>query len=823
MPRLEPSVPLLSRIGDMSSLVLDLRHAARSLARTPGITLLVLLTLAVGTGAATAIFSTVNEVMLRPLPFRDPGRLVMLWESNEERGWHQVHAAPANVLDWRERVTSFEDVAVVTDAVNSVALWTGSAAMPLSVGRVSGNAFSVLGAAVHLGRVFTFDESWAGSEAGVVLGHQAWRQKLGGDSSVIGRTIRLDGVPYRVFGVLAPGFRFGINAAEAWMTFQWSEAQRASVGFRRAHIVRAIARLAPGASMAQARDELTTVARALETEYPGTNRGMRAGLTPLQQFLVGDQRYPLLLLLGAVTLLQLIVCANVANLLLGRALARRQEMAVRTALGARPRRIARQVLTESLLLAGVGSVLGLLVASFGLEVLAARIPDELPEAAIRLDWRMLVFALGLAGGSALLFGSQPAWRSARVDVARSLGGGARAGTAGRRAFLAAYSLVALEVALAVMLVAGAGLMLRSLMELRRVDSGVNEANVLTFEIAPPTGLYRTDEQRAAFATRFAERVRSIPGVREVGVGRQLPFTGYGWSGDFTIEGWPADRFGVEVRHRQATDGYFRALEVPVIDGALPGEPVPGVPFPVVVNRAFVERHLPGESVVGRRIALTRTPDSSTVWHPIVGVVGNERMALTSEPQPEILTHLSVDVPGLLRYAIKTTVAPRSIIPQVHATAAALDREVPVTRIRTMRDVARDAMAGDRFVLTLLVLFGALAVLLAAVGVYGVASQVARARTREIGIRIALGASAREVVHTLLVRGLAFVGLGLAAGVAGTLAAGGVLRRLLFRVEPSDPVTIVSVALMLVAVAVVATLVPARRATRLDPAHVLSSE
>lgn len=807
----------------MSSFVLDLRYAVRSLARTPGLTLLVLLTLALGTGAATAIFSAVNEVMLRPLAFRDPGRLVMLWESNEERGWHQVHAAAANALDWRERVSAFEDVALVTETVNSVAAFAGSGAMPLTITRLSGNALSLLGAPIYLGRAFTFDESWAGPEAVVVLGHRAWREKLGADSGIIGRTIRLDGVPHRVLGVLGPGFRYAINDAEAWTTFQWTDAQRTSVGFRRAHNFRAIARLAPGASVGQARDELATVARALEAEFPGTNRGMKAGLTPLQRFLVGDQRYPLLLLLGAVGLLQLIVCANVATLLLGRALARRQEMAVRTALGARPRRIARQVLTESFVLAMAGSIAGVVCASFALGLLSVRLPDELSEVAVRLDWRMLLFTLGLAGGSALLFGSQPAFRSARVDLARSLGDGTRTGTVGRRAFAAAHGLVALEVALAVMLVAGAGLMVRSLIELRRVESGIDESHVLTFEIAPPTGLYRSDADRAAFAARFAERVRSIPGVRDVGIGRQIPFTGFGWTGDFTIEGWPADRFGVEVRNRQATDGYFRALQVPVLDGALFGEPGPADPIPVVVNRAFVERYLAGESPVGRRLAYTRTPDSTTTWYPIVAVVGNERMSLVSEPQPEIIAHLSADVPGVLRYVVKTTVAPRSIIAQLHASAAALDREVPVVRIRTMREVALDAMAGDRFLFTLLLLFGVLALLLAAVGVYGVATQAARARTREIGIRIALGASTRDVARMLVGRGLAFVALGLVMGAAGTFAAGGVLRRLLFRVEPGDPATLMAVAALLSGVAIVATLIPVRRATRLDPASVLSAE
>jgi putative ABC transport system permease protein len=479
------------------------------------------------------------------------------------------------------------------------------------------------------------------------------------------------------------------------------------------------------------------------------------------------------------------------------------------------------VLTESVLLAAGGALLGFGLAVYALDAIAALRPSELPTLTFRLDWRVLAFTSGVAVLSALTFGIQPAVSSARVDLRRQLGEAPRTGTAGRSTLRAAHTLTALEVALAVMLVAGAGLILRSVGQLRQVDSGVNMENVLTFEINPPSGTYRTDAAKADLAQRLAERLEAIPGVRAAGAGRHLPFTGIGWSSDFTVEGWGPDRFGVEVRHREATSGYFRALSIPVRAGALFADRIaPDVPRPVVVNEAFVAKYFPNESPVGKRITFDRVPDSTSYWYPIVGVVGNERMQLTAEPQPEIIAHLTADTPRLMRFVVKADVDPMDLVPQIRGVIAEIDAEVPLMRVRRMTTVAADALAADRFLMTLLGVFAVVALVLAAVGVYGVAAQAARSRTREIGIRLALGATPRDVARALSTRGLTFVAVGVGAGIVGTLLAGRVMRTLLFRVEPTDPLTLASVAGLLVLVALGATLLPARRASQLDPARVL---
>jgi putative ABC transport system permease protein len=808
----------------MSTLINDLRVAVRSLLKARSFTALVLVILTVGIGATTAIFSAVNEVMFRPLQVGDPDRLVMLWESNEQRGWQQVQVAPANALDWRAQVRSFADVAMVGEFTNSVALSGGTESVQIATSPVSGNAFSVFGAIPVLGRTFIEAETWADADPVALLTHAAWVRYFNADSSVVNRVVRLDGVPTRVVGVLSPAFKYPITDAELFTTFRFTGAQRDGVWFRQAHVVRAVARLRPGVTADAASRELAAVSARLERELPATNRGMTAGLTPLHDFLTGTRRFPLLLLLSAVGVLQLIVCANVATLLLARALTRRQEMAVRVALGASRGRIARQVLTEGACLAAVGAVLGLALGVYGLDAIMALRPDSLPEFTFRLDWRMLAFTSGVATASAFLFGIQPALSSSRVDVSRQLGESPRTGTMGRRGLRAAHMLTAVEVALAVMLVAGAGLILRSIGQLRQIDSGVKMDNVLTFEINPPSGAYRTDDAKADFAQRLIERLETVPGVRSVGAGRSLPFAGIGWSSDFTIEGWGSDKFGVEVRHREATAGYFRALSIPLRDGALPPDRVaPNAPMPVLVNDAFVAKYFPGQSPVGRRITFNRVPDSTSYWYSIVGVVGNERMELTSEPQPEIIAHLAADTPRLMRFVVKADQDPTTLVPQLRSALAELDPEIPLMRVRSMETVAVDALAADRYLMILLGVFAAVALVLAAVGVYGVAAQAARARTREIGIRLALGATPRDVARTLSTRGLSYVLLGVAGGVIGTRLAANVTRKLLFRVEPTDPITMVSVAVLLVLVALGATLVPARRASRVDPTRVLSGE
>lgn len=803
----------------------SLRLVLRGLLKRPSFTVLVLATLGVGIGATTAIFSAVDAVMLRPLAVRDPSHLVMLWESNEERGWHQVQVAPANAFDWRAQVSAFEDVALVNETPLSRGMSAaGTATIPVTAVELSGNALSLLGARPMLGRTFRMDETWSDAAPVVVLGHDVWLSQFHADSGIVGKSIRLDGTSYEVIGVLAAGFKYPVTDTDLFVTFRWTAARRASIWFRQAHVERAIARLKPGVSLSQASQELAAVSARLEAQYPTTNRAMRAGMTPLHRFLVGDRRLPLLLLLGAVGLLQLIVCANVANLMLVRALTRRQELAVRSALGAGRRRLVWEVLGESLAFAVFGSIIGLMLGVYGLDAIQAMRPEGLPDLVFRLDWRMLAFTAALAVTSAVLAGIHPALVSSRIDVQTQLAEGGRTGSTGRSGLLAAHFLTAFEVAIAVTLVAGAGLLLRSIGKLREVDPGVNMENVLTFEVSPPSGIYRSDPEKLAFAQRFLERIGQIPGVVNAGAARVLPFTGPGWSSDFTVEGWPADRYGVEVRHFEATAGYFRALQVPLLEGdLLPDQLLPDRPRPVLVNKAFVDRYFPGESPLGRRVTFDRVPDSTSYWYTIIGVVGNERMELASETPPQIIGHLSSDTPGNMQYVVKTATSPSALVPQVRAALAAIDPEVPLRRLRTMNEVALDALAADRYLMVLLGVFAVVALGLAVVGVYGVAAQAARARTREIGIRLALGATARDVLRTLMTRGLGFATVGVVAGIGGALASGRVLGRLLFRVEPTDPLTLVSVAALLLVVALAAIVAPARKATRLDPRDVLTVE
>lgn len=814
-----------SLLGEVvSTIINDVRFAFRTFVRTPAFTLLTLLTLALGIGATTAIFSAVNEVVLRPLPFEDPDRLVMLWESNEDRGWQQTHAAPANVMDWRERVDAFEDVAMVNEYTTDMALSGLDQPIQIAIGQVSGNVFSVLGVPPVMGRTFTFEETWTSQSPRIVISFAAWQGYFGSDEDIVGNTIRLDGTAFEVIGVMGPEFKYSFSNAEMWMPFFWTEQRRNSIWFRQAHVVRAVARLAPGATIEQARQELTSVGKQLQSEFPETNRMMEAGLTPLQRFLVGDRRSTLLLLLGAVGILQLIACANVANLLLTRSATRRQEIAIRSALGAGRGRITRQVFTESLVLGVLGTMLGLALGVAGLRWISSLQPADLPGLAFRLDWRLVGFAVGLSGVSTVLFGILPATRSARLSVADQLTDGTRTGQIGRGGRLANNALVSLEIGLALVLVVGSGLMIRSVRELRQVDPGVNLTNVLTFEITPPSGTYTSDRMRADFMLDFIDAVRGIPGVVDAGGVRRLPYQGFGWTSDFAIRGWGPDQFGTELRHREATPGYFNVMGIPVLAGEMFDARLnPEAAVPVVVNRAFVERYFEDENPVGREIAFDRTPGDRSYWYRIVAVIGNERMSVTEDPAPEVIAHIHGDVPRTLRVTVKTTVPPLSIVPMVRETMAALNSEIPLVLVRTMEEVASEALATDRFLMTLLSVFALAALLLASIGVYGVSAQATRARTREIGIRLALGASGQSILQTLVTRGAATAMMGVALGLFGTVFAGRLLQGHLFGVSPTDPLTLGSVAILLCVIAIASTLGPAIRAAKLDPVEVLKAE
>jgi predicted permease len=817
----EPYALRPSRVSDgLTVLRTDAQFAVRALRHSPGYAAAALLTLGIGVGASVAIFSAVNQVLLRPLPYAEPHRLAMLWESNQTNGWTQVEAAPANLLDWRERAASFSDIAFVNPFSQTLSLMTDGGPVPATAAQVSGNLFSVLGVPPLLGRVFREDETFTPGIA--VVSHEVWRRHFGADPETVGRVIRLDGGPYEVIGVMGPAFRYPIGEAEIWTTPAALASRRESIWWRQAHVVKPIARLAPGASFEQASAELAAIAADLEREFPDTNTGMEAGLTPLQSFLAGDQRAALLLLLGAVAVLQLIACANVANLMLGRAMGRRQELAVRAALGAGRGRLLRQVLTEALVLAAGGTMLGLGLAAAGLGALASVSPPDLDAFALSVDWRLMTFAAGLCVVSAGVFGAWPALRSARDETVRHLSPASRTMTAGPGRLLATNGLIAVEIALAVLLLSAAGLMVRTLTELSRIDSGVNTADVLTFQVHPSTGAYPNAAARARFAVELVDRLGRLPGVTVAGAGRGLPLTGYSWSSDFTIDRWEPGRFGVEVRHREALPGYFDALDVPLLQGRMfdDRDLTPDAPVPVLVNQAFADRYFPDESPVGRLVVFDREPTERSYWYPIIGVVGNERKDLLTEPVPEIIAHLHGDTPSTISFVVRTVVAPLSIVPQVRSVVSEIDPEAPLLSVRTMDGVVAEARTSERFLLTLLAVFAAAALVLAAVGVYGVANQAARARTREVGIRLALGAPGSAVVRGLVARGALFVALGIAAGTVGALFSSRLLEAQLYQVNPRDPATLSVVAGLIALVAVTAILWPTWRATRVDPVSVL---
>ena len=808
----------------MATMIRNVRFAIRTMRRSPGFAALVVLTLTVGIAANVAIFAVVNALLLRSLTFADPDRLVMLWESNAERGWQRVEAAPANAFDWRDRVSAFTDVALLNGWEGSAALTGRGEPVNVQIGTVSGNLFSVLGARPVLGRAFTLDETWASAQPVAMLSHASWQRQFGADPGVIGSVAMLDGLGYEVVGVMPAGFRYAFNEAEIWMPFRWTAERRESVWFRQAHVVRAVARLAPGATVERARAELETVARQLQREHPRLNRMMDAGLTPLHAFLVGDRRLALLLVMAAVGLLQLIACANVANVMLTRAVGRRDEMAVRTALGAGRLQIAAQLLTESALLAGAGALLGVGLGTALVRWAATQPLPGLPPLSLQIDWRVLTFTLALAVASALVFGVAPIVRLFREELTAGLRGGGRGGSTSREQQRTVGAFTALQVALALMLVVGAGLMVRTLIELSRVDSGVRPHSILTFVISPPSGAYPTDTARADFLIRLLDRLRGIPGVEEAAATRALALEGGGWTSDFSIEGWPPDRYGLDVRHREVTPGYFRALGVPVMAGTLfPERLGSGEPSPVVVNQAFAQRYFPDDSPIGHRVAFDREPDASSHWYRIVGVVGNVRQRVAYPVEPEIIAHLSSDTPGRPWIAVKTTVEPLSLVATVRGAVAELDPNIPLIDVGTMETVLGRATARERILVDLLGIFAALALGLACVGVYGVAAQAAAARTREIGIRMALGASRSAIVRGLLLHTGPVVAVGVVAGLGAAIVATRFMAGLLFGVRPTDPATFIAVAVLLAAVAFVSSYLPARRATTVDPISVLRAE
>ena len=802
----------------------EIRFAFRMLWRKPGYAATSIAVLALGLGATTAIFSAVNAFFFRPLPFADASRLVMLYETNPEFGWTDAVAAPANALDWREQVDAFADVAMYNESfVNRVPYVEDGEPVLFGTSAVSGNFFDVLGARAALGRTFTWDETWEGRDDVVVLSHDLWTTHFGADPGIVGRTLPFGARSVAVVGVMPAGFRFPNHDTQLWYPWGWAPENRQAVFFRRAHWARPIARLAPGVTHAEANAQFQAVVRRLQADYPQTNKVMGAGMMPLRTFLIRDVRKPLMILLVAVGLLLVLACANVANLALVRAAERSHETALRHALGAGPLRMARQVLTESLVLAVLGGLLGLGLGWAGVRAVAGLTPLGIEGAtSLALDARVIGFALAVSAASGLVFGLVPALRHPGPGLHRALTEGGRGGSPGGAGLRTAGTLVAVEVALALLLAVGAGLMLRSFYLTRQVDPGFRKDGTLAVQFTVPTARYRSRDNVLAFYDRLAEALESRPEIERVGTVGRLPLTGPNWSSQFQARGWPPERVGFEILHRRADRGYFEALHIPLIRGRLfdAGDRADG-PLVVLINETFARQHFPGEDPVGQRIAYDRAATDSSTWYEIVGIVGDQHQVSPSQPpRAEVFEHRNQDWDRANWVVLRTRVEPMSALPLVKSALRELDPLIPLAQVRTFQDVWRDSMAREEFILTLLTAFGGVALLLAAVGVYGVAAQAARQRTREIGIRVALGAAGPQVVRLMLRRSLAMVGLGLGAGLVVSLIAARALGTVLYGVAPHDPATLVAVAMLLATAAGLACYLPARRATTRDPVRSL---
>jgi len=814
--------------GMMETFLQDVRYGVRVLARHKGFTAVAVLTLALGIGANTAIFSVVNELLLRPLPYRDAERIVMLWEVTPE-GRRQNTTSRANFRGWREQAKSFEGMAAFSD--QRVNLTGSGEPEEISLQLATPELFRVLGAEPLLGRVLADEDGRAGTY-GVVLGHGLWKRRFGGDPQIVGKPITLNGTPYNVVGVLPPDFQWHIRQrsgtgrpAEIWAVLAMPPPGTGAT--ERGRFLSVVGRLKPGVSFEQAAAELKTIHARLELEST-YNKGYGAEVIPLREQFFGNIRKALWLLLGAVGFVLLIACANVANLLLSRVAAREKEIALRTALGARRVRVIRQLLTESLLLSVLGSLLGLLVAWWGIGALVAISPRELTHLqGVRLNLTVLGWTLGISLLTAVIFGIAPALEATRLNLNDALKeGGKGAEGQGSRSRRLRGALVVAEVALALMLLASAGLLVRSFLRLQKINAGFETENVLTMVLRLPAGKYPEDPQMVAFFRRALERVRALPGVRSAGMVNFLPlYGGLGSATGFHIEGQPApppgEGPGASVRVADA--GYFKTMGIPLLRGRNFTETeeaeARGV---VIVSESLARKYFPDEDPLGKRIKVFMSEEPA--WTEIVGIAGDVRYdSLTEEAEPTVYEpHPELTYP-FMTLVIRTNGDPEALAPAVRREISALDPDQPVSDVRTMNQVMADTVGRARFNTLLLGLFAGLATLLAAVGIFGVMNYSVTLRTREIGLRMALGAEPGRVLMLVLRQGLLLTLIGIGVGLAGALALTRVMSGLLFGVGATDPATFAAIVLLLAVVSLIACYIPARRATRVDPLVALKYE
>jgi len=807
----------------VADLLHDLRYAARLQRKNPGFTIVAVIALALGIGANTAIFSVVNTVLLRPLPYKDPERLVMVWEDATKQGYPRDTPAAANFVDWRDQNQVFEGMAAIYDTSFNL---TGAGDPERLEGRsVSANLFPLLGVEPQLGRVFTAAEDQPGAQHVVLLSYALWQRRFGGDQGIVGQSLTLNGESYVVVGVMPARFQFPSSDDQAWVPIALSQED---AGNRNRHYLQVLARLKPGVSLAQAQSEMSTIAARLQQQYPESNTDLGAAVQPLHEHLVGDIKPALLVLLGAVGLVLLIACANVANLLLARAAVRQKEIAVRVALGARRWRLIRQFLTESVLLSSLGGLVGLAIAYGGLVVLKAFIPENISQAReISIDLKVLGFTFLVSVATGLIFGLAPAVQAARFNQIETLKEGGRDAATGGSGKRLRGLLVMAEVAISLVLLIGAGLLINSFLRLRNVDPGFRADNLLTMRVVLPDAKYETMERRSVFYTDLINRVQSLAGVRSAAVTTNLPLYRQGNSIGIGIEGRPAPPPGQEliVVTRIVSPGYFDTMSIPLLQGRqLTEQDAKTTPRAVVISETMARRYWPGEDAVGKRISLGRIRKPED-WFQVVGVVKDVRQfELTAEPKPQMyLTYRQAGFFDARDLVVKTDVDPASMAATVRKAVWEIDKDQPVSNIQTMDEILADSIARQRFSMLLLAIFAAVALVLAGVGIYGVMSYSVAQRTHEIGIRMALGAQTGAVLKLAVGYGMKLVIAGLVIGLIAAFALTRVMSTLLFGVTATDPATFTLISLLLIGVAALASYIPARRATRVNPIIALRYE
>jgi predicted permease len=808
----------------METLWQDIRQGLRGFLKHPGFTAIIVITLAIGIGASTTMFSVVNTVLLRRLPYPNADRVVAIQELGADGKRVQVTAA--NFLDWRAQNTVFQHLAAIKSTTANLLLADQAERISLAV--TSANFFDVLGAQPQYGRLFNPEDEQAGHQSIVVIGDSLWRRQFSTDPNAVGKAVTLDGKTYTIVGIAPNGFQYP-DKTEAWLpplrlapelneTMDVTQAR--GMGY-----LSAVALLKPGVSLAQAGSEMEAITARLREQFPHTNNNRFNRVVSLHDHLIGETHTMLWLLFGAVTFVLVIACANVANLLLANAASRQKEISIRVALGASRWRVVQQVLTESTMLALVGGAVGLLLSFWGLPLITRLLPQDFPRLQeIAIDWRVLSFSLVASVMTGILFGLAPALQSLKADIQEAIKEGGRGTSSGIRKTRLRSALIVSEVALSVVLLAGAGLLFRTFLHLQAVNTGFAPQHVMTFRLSPSGANYRRDADYTSFYDRTVQRISAIPGVEAVGTINTLPLA-KGPTFRFRIEGraaltpdkWPA------ANYRIVSPDYFRAMNVPLLQGRpFTEQDREGAPLVALINEAIARRDFGNENPLGKRVSFGG--NGPPIWFEIVGVVANVRnLELRDEPAPEIyLSYLQDQFQGT-SFVIRSAVQPASLMTSVRQAVQEVDKSVPVADIQTMDDIVSEAVAQPRFNLFLLGLFGCIALALSGAGIYAVTAYTVTQRTHELGIRLALGAQVGDVLRMILRQGMVVISAGMLLGLVVSFGLMRLLKSLLFGVSATDPLTFVGITLVLMLVALLACYIPARRATKVDPLIALRYE